>query len=114
LMQRNEAKLLAMTEFDDVMQMLLSRSLWDTYGFSADDLVADFDKLSGTVTRAILNQLEAEFKRKHPDDSDKTIPDEVSALENIQTTAATFLGRLWGGPPLQLSLTPNSERMKQQ
>jgi hypothetical protein len=30
LMQRNEKRILACTEFEDVMQLLLSRSLWDT------------------------------------------------------------------------------------
>jgi hypothetical protein len=30
LMQRNEKKIMAYTEFEDVMQFLLSRSLWDT------------------------------------------------------------------------------------
>lgn len=33
LMQRNEKRILACTEFEDVMQLLLSRSLWDTYVF---------------------------------------------------------------------------------
>lgn len=31
LMQRNQHKLLALTEFEDVMQLLLSRGLWDPY-----------------------------------------------------------------------------------
>lgn len=30
LMQRNEKKIMACTEFEDVLQLLLSRSLWDT------------------------------------------------------------------------------------
>lgn len=30
LMQRNEKKIMACTEMEDVMQLLLSRSLWDT------------------------------------------------------------------------------------
>lgn len=30
LMQRNEKKIMACTEFEDAMQLLLSRSLWDT------------------------------------------------------------------------------------
>lgn len=31
LMTRNEKKIMACAEFEDVMQLLLSRSLWDTY-----------------------------------------------------------------------------------
>lgn len=30
LMQRNEARIMACTEFEDVMQLVLSRSVWDT------------------------------------------------------------------------------------
>src|SRR3954471_24330257 len=35
IMRRNEKKLLAFTEFEDVMQLLLSRALWDPYGTNA-------------------------------------------------------------------------------
>src|SRR5690349_20152815 len=37
LMQRNEKKIMGFTEFEDVLQFLLSRSLWDTYACNADD-----------------------------------------------------------------------------
>ena len=40
LMQRNEKKLLGFSEFEDVMQFLLSRSLWDTYAQHANDLAS--------------------------------------------------------------------------
>src|SRR3954453_454886 len=42
LMRRNEKTLLACTEMEDAMQLLLSRGLWDTYRFNADDFVNDF------------------------------------------------------------------------
>lgn len=114
LMLKNSAKLLAMTEFDDVMQMLLSRALWDSYGFSADSLIADFDNLSGTVTRDVLSALESQFKDENPIDEAAnskpvTIPEGASpSTENVQTAATRFLGRLWGGPTPQLTLpAPN-------
>lgn len=31
LMRRNEKKIMAYTEFEDILQFLLSRSMWDTY-----------------------------------------------------------------------------------
>src|ERR1700712_2954045 len=45
IMQRNEKKILGYAEFEDVMQLLLSRQLWDVYGLSpasADEFVQDF------------------------------------------------------------------------
>src|SRR5215469_16675955 len=35
IMQRNEKKIVSFTEFEEVMQLLLSRQLWDVYGLSA-------------------------------------------------------------------------------
>src|ERR1700743_283772 len=35
VMRKNEQKILNITEFEDVMQLLLSRALWDPYGLSA-------------------------------------------------------------------------------
>ncbi|KAL9111187.1 MAG: hypothetical protein Q9187_007953, partial [Circinaria calcarea] len=58
LMRRNEKKILATTEFEDIMQLLLSRGLWDTYGCNADELVNDFCGLTGLVTRDGLQSLE--------------------------------------------------------
>lgn len=34
LMKRNMPRILAMHEFEDVLQFLLSRSPWDTYNYS--------------------------------------------------------------------------------
>ncbi|KAK3048539.1 hypothetical protein LTS18_012927, partial [Coniosporium uncinatum] len=44
VMRKNERKILASNEFEEVMQLLLSRALWDPYGCnakSADELVND-------------------------------------------------------------------------
>jgi hypothetical protein len=62
LMGRNEKKIMAYTEFEDVMQFLLSRGLWDTYAQHADDLVSDFVSLTGLVTRESLQSLETGFR----------------------------------------------------
>lgn len=90
LMRRNEKRLLALTEFEDVMQLLLSRAMWDPYGRnarSADDLVKDFVSFTEDVTREKLQGLEALYKEEQ-DAVEKT---------KVQKSASSFLGRLWGG-----------------
>ena len=93
LMRRNEKKILATIEFEDVMQLLLSRGLWDTYGCNADDLVNDFCGLTGLVTREALRKLENTFKDSH---SEGSTPHSTS-LPNIHSAASRFLGRFWAG-----------------
>ncbi|KAF2874346.1 rab-GTPase-TBC domain-containing protein [Massariosphaeria phaeospora] len=90
LMKRNEQKIIGLTEFEDVMQLLLGRALWDPYGLnakSADDLVNDFVSFTNSVTRESLQGLEASFKEAQEK--------ETSRL-NVQKSATSFLGRLWG------------------
>lgn len=90
LMRRNEARILALSEFEDVMQLLLSRAMWDPYGRnvrSADDLVKDFVSFTEDVTREKLQGLEATFREEQ---------DAVSTTK-VQKSATSFLGRLWGG-----------------
>ncbi|KAF2274034.1 uncharacterized protein EI97DRAFT_134371 [Westerdykella ornata] len=88
LMKRNEQRILALSEFEDVMQLLLGRSLWDPYGRnskSADELVNDFVSFTNDVTRERLQGLEAAFKESQNEGTSK----------EIQKSATSFLGRLW-------------------
>ena len=98
LMRRNEKKILATTEFGDIMQLLVSRAMWDTYGCNADDLVTDFCGLTGLVTRDALQQLEAKFKDVH-DDS----PTSLTRKPSVHSAASRFLGRFWAGSSPQKS-----------
>lgn len=94
IMRRNERRILAFTEFEDVMQLLLSRALWDPYGChakSADELVNDFVSLTGLVTREALQNLEANFREAQSEDNGTS----AGFLPGVQTAAARFLGRLW-------------------
>ena len=93
LMRRNEKKLLACTELEDAMALLLGRALWDTYGCNADDLVNNFVGLTGLVTRESLESLEREFKNG----SDEDTLTKNSSLPNVQAAASRFLGRFWTG-----------------
>ncbi|EEP78151.1 conserved hypothetical protein [Uncinocarpus reesii 1704] len=90
LMQRNEKKLLACHEFEDVMQLLLSRTIWDTYCCNADDLVNHFVSLTSLVTRESLQRLEAGYKESQASSSSVYLP-------QLQAVASRFLGRLWAG-----------------
>lgn len=110
LMRRNQKRLLASSEFEDVMQMLLARGLWDTYNYNANDLVQDFVGFTGVVTREALIGLERRFKEENPDNGvAKIVPKEVPATD-LQAAASRFLGRIWGGSssPGSVSLSPSS------
>ncbi|KAF2025778.1 hypothetical protein EK21DRAFT_75629 [Setomelanomma holmii] len=90
LMKRNEQKLLSLSEFEDVMQLLLGRQLWDPYGrnaHSADELVSDFVGFTNDVTRERLQGLEQQYKESQEKDVSK---------QQVQKSAMSFLGRLWG------------------
>ncbi|CAI6325210.1 unnamed protein product [Periconia digitata] len=108
LMKRNEAKILALSEFEDVMQLLLGRSLWDPYGRnakSADDLVNDFVSFTNDVTREKLQGLEASFREEQERDNSKS---------KVQKSATSFLGRLWGpsnSSTKSVSLSPDGSDM---
>ncbi|KAH8659310.1 rab-GTPase-TBC domain-containing protein [Tricladium varicosporioides] len=90
LMRKNEQKILACTEFEDVMQLLLSRGLWDVYHYNADEFVNDFVSLTGVVTRDSLQALEASFKATGSVDA-------ANPSEQVGSAASRFLGRLWSG-----------------
>lgn len=87
LMQRNEKKLLSFSEFEDVMQFLLSRSLWDTYAQHADDMVTDFVALTNLVSRENLQNLESDFRQQQA----------ASTYSPLRTVASSLLGRFWAG-----------------
>ncbi|CAG8900838.1 unnamed protein product [Penicillium egyptiacum] len=110
LMQRNEKRILACSEFEDVMQLLLSRSLWDTYAFNADDLVNDFVSLTSLVTNESLQTLEASYNQSKGSPSGPSFP-------QMQATASGFLGRLWAGSSNShnsvKSLNPNTSPSRQ-
>ncbi|EMR66939.1 putative gtpase activating protein [Eutypa lata UCREL1] len=64
LMRKNESRILACTELEDVMQLLLSRGLWDCYHYNADEFVDDFVSLSNVVSREKLAQLEQAYREE--------------------------------------------------
>ncbi|ETN41158.1 uncharacterized protein HMPREF1541_03093 [Cyphellophora europaea CBS 101466] len=87
LMQRNEQKLLSFTEFEDAMQFLLSRSLWDTYAQHADDMVQDFVSLTCLVSQESLKSLEQGFRQSQI----------ITPQTSLKSAAVSLLGRFWTG-----------------
>lgn len=104
LMRRNETKILGCTEFEDVMQLLLSRGLWDTYASNADELVNDFVGWTGLVTRESLENLETKFKKAQKEDPSA----KISSEPHIRAAAAGFLGRFWAGSNTSKVTSPTS------
>ncbi|KAK5048646.1 hypothetical protein LTR84_005737 [Exophiala bonariae] len=98
LMQRNQKKLIAYTEFEDAMQFLLSRSLWDTYAQRADDLVSDFVSLTGLVSQESLQSLETSFR------SSQNL---ATTAPSLKSAASSFLGRFWAGSSHSSSRSAN-------
>ncbi|KXJ95247.1 rab-GTPase-TBC domain-domain-containing protein [Microdochium bolleyi] len=89
LMRKNESRILACTELEDVMHLLLSRGLWDCYHYSADEFVEDFVGLSNIVSREKLAQLELQYREE------KVATSNVVRTSAVSNAASRFLGRLW-------------------
>ncbi|KAL8709447.1 MAG: hypothetical protein Q9220_005830 [cf. Caloplaca sp. 1 TL-2023] len=101
LMRRNNDKIKACTEFEDVMHLLLSRELWDPYNCNADELVNDFVGLTGLVTRENLEALDRAFEESQKDGSTS----KANSAPSIQAAASGFLGRFWAGTSLATKVT---------
>ncbi|KAI6093518.1 rab-GTPase-TBC domain-containing protein [Hypoxylon rubiginosum] len=89
LMRKNQSRILACTELEDVMQLLLSRGLWDCYHYNADEFVDDFVSLSSVVSREKLAQLEQGYREE------KIASANAARTADVTTAASRFLGRLW-------------------
>lgn len=89
LMRKNESRILASTELEDVMQLLLSRGLWDCYHYNADEFVDDFVSLSHAVSREKLAQLELSYRES------QIATANAARTSDVTSAAARFLGRLW-------------------
>lgn len=92
LMQKNQGRILACTEMEDVMQLLLSRGLWDCYHYNADEFVRDFTSLSHVVSRERLAALEQGYREAQIANLQSTTNARSS---DVTTAASRFLGRLW-------------------
>lgn len=108
LMRKNEPRLLACHELEDVLGLLLSRGLWNCYGYNADEFVQDFVSLDSEVSREKLSQLEQGYR------DSLVAAANVTRTSDITTAATRFLGRIWPASsaspkaPLPATLNPAS------
>ncbi|WPH00002.1 isoform c of ecotropic viral integration site 5 like protein [Acrodontium crateriforme] len=109
LMRRNEQQMLDSTEFEDVIQLLLGRAMWDSYACNADDLVDDFTSLGHIITHTKLAELEKEFDNQ----SSEAVGQSAGFLPSVQGAAGRFLGRLWA-PTVQGSVSKSAATLSPQ
>ncbi|CAN8102602.1 unnamed protein product [Discula destructiva] len=108
LMSKNMGRILALQEMEDVLQLLLSRSLWGAYNQNADEFVSDFFSLSHVVNKERLAVLEQGYR-----ESQLTSPPPVPGTANAgaaeaSTAASRFLGRLWANSTISLKASPSN------
>ncbi|KAH8884748.1 hypothetical protein GQ53DRAFT_879398 [Thozetella sp. PMI_491] len=96
LMRKNETRILACSELEDAMQLLLSRGLWDCYHYNADEFVLDFVSLSDVVSRERLAALEQAYREAQINNANpKNATPNAASEVTTAAAASTFLGRLW-------------------
>ncbi|CAD0115142.1 unnamed protein product [Aureobasidium uvarum] len=96
LVLKNEQKLLAMAELEDVLQLLLSREIWEPYENNPDQLIEEVTTLfKQVVTRDALDKLGKQFlKQAERGSADRT----VRALGFTSTYGNAFrLFDFWSG-----------------
>ncbi|KAK9322658.1 rab-GTPase-TBC domain-containing protein [Lipomyces orientalis] len=102
VMQANEERILMLKEEDEVLQLLLGRSLWQVYEGNADVLISDAMSLTTVATRDVLEDLENLYKsrREAAAEAAQQVLDSPTKSMSIQTSelqaaATRFLGRIW-------------------
>ncbi|OBT66171.1 hypothetical protein VE03_05097 [Pseudogymnoascus sp. 23342-1-I1] len=100
VMRKNEERITACAEFEDVMQLLLSRGLWDCYRMDADAFVNDFVSLTGTITNDLLQSLERGYSESQ--ESGKA----PAHSADIVSAGSRFLGRMWTSSSKSMTLNP--------
>ncbi|EON96422.1 putative gtpase activating protein [Phaeoacremonium minimum UCRPA7] len=108
LMRKNQGRILACTEMEDVLQLLLSRGLWDCYHYNADEFVQDFVSLSSVVTRSRLQALEQGYREAQVatgsgSSTTSSTGANVARASEVTTAASRFLGRLWANSTISTS-----------
>lgn len=102
VMRKNEARILAFTEMEDVLQLLLSRALWDCYHYNADEFVSDFVSVSNVVTRERLSVLEQGYRESQLANQPATTSANAARASEVTNIASRFLGRLWANSTTSL------------
>ncbi|KAK9241159.1 rab-GTPase-TBC domain-containing protein [Lipomyces kononenkoae] len=117
IMQANQERILSLREEDEVLQLLLGRSLWEVYEGNADALISDAMSLTTVATRDVLEDLETLYKSGQAATAaaaNHAAADSPTKATSIQTSelhaaATRFLGRIWSNvgytSPVQMTPT---------
>lgn len=108
LMRKNQGRILACTEMEDVLQLLLSRGLWDCYHYNADEFVSDFVSLSNVVSRERLAALEQGYRESQLTNPPASTSANAARASEVTTAASRFLGRLWANSTTSLKASPSN------
>lgn len=108
LMSKNMGRILALQEMEDVLQLLLSRSLWGAYNQNADEFVSDFVSLSPVVNKERLAALEQGYRESQLTSQAPPAGSINAGASEVSSAASRFLGRLWANSTTSLKASPNN------
>lgn len=108
LMSKNMGRILALQEMEDVLQLLLSRSLWGAYNQNADEFVSDFVSLSSVVNKERLAALEQGYRESQLTSIPPATGSTNAGASEVTSAASRFLGRLWANSTTSLKASPNN------
>ncbi|KAJ4385500.1 hypothetical protein N0V93_009928 [Gnomoniopsis smithogilvyi] len=108
LMSKNMGRILALQEMEDVLQLLLSRSLWGAYNQNADEFVSDFVSLSPVVNKERLAALEQGYRESQLTSQPPATGSINAGGSEVTSAASRFLGRLWANSTTSLKAPPNN------
>lgn len=108
LMSKNMGRILALQEMEDVLQLLLSRSLWGAYNQNADEFVSDFVSLSPVVNKERLAALEQGYRESQLTSPPPATGSINAGASEVTSAASRFLGRLWANSTTSLKAPPNN------
>lgn len=109
---RNEAKLLEMTELEDVVKLLLSNDLWEEYEGQADRLIEEVTTVQRVATREVLEKLHERFiAETEVEGAGKTVRS-LGFGQSFQLKASKFLDGLWAPSTKSASLSPEAPQFE--
>jgi len=111
LILTNEQRIMAMTELEEVLSLLLGRSLWDPYMSDPDFLIDEIARLSNVVTGQELDTLHEQFVTKS-----ETGAREKTVRSLGFSSGLRFLDGLWSSSPnagKSAALSPSGNNLRE-
>lgn len=109
LMLRNEAKLLEMTELENVVQLLLGKSIWTFYESDPDTLFEEVGTVYHSVaTKEALEKLQEGFTAETQGDESTFAARSLGFSQSMGFRPFKFLDGLWAPSPRAATLSPEA------